>query len=211
MVRSGRSKSCEWCSGQKRRCAETEEGSRKRKGTRPGKKGKGKEREEESESSEMARMRAEMRRLADLVEGMGDELRKVSWGYTKARRELRGFRDLLDEDWEMESESGKSEEGSEEDERVVEELKKLKRRGDVKVGKGWEMARTKKSLKMGKFADKSEESESEDEEEESDNEGKKIDKGKKKEEEPELGPEEPVEDEEDEDEDEDSDDYEEDE
>jgi hypothetical protein len=193
---------------QKRRCAKTEEGSRKRKGTRSGKKGKADEEEQEEEGTELSRVYAELRRLSKLVKAMGVELGRVSWGYTKARRELRGFRDLLDEDWEMESETEESEGGSEEGEEARKELKSLRKMGEIEVGEGWKAKRTQKSLKMGKFADNSGISESDDGEDEEDSgneEKKKIDKGKKKAEETEMEPEGPGSEEEEEDDDDDDD------
>ena len=84
---------CEWCAAQKRRCAGTEEGSKKRKGVRPGtrEKGKGKEKRKGKvvEGLEETEVVTEVRRLSGLVGKMRGELNELSQGYQKMRREMR--------------------------------------------------------------------------------------------------------------------------
>ena len=84
---------CEWCAAQKRRCVETEEGSKKRKGIRPGAKEKGKGKEKEKvkvvEGPEETEMKTEVKRLVGLVGKMRNELGELTRGYQRMRREMR--------------------------------------------------------------------------------------------------------------------------
>ena len=101
-------------------------------GLRPGRvvgkgkgKGKGKAKAEESEEeeSEVAELRRMVRWLSQEMEALR---RVVKDGFKKNRRELRGYRDLMDKDWE-EHGSEVSEGGSENMVEMLEETRGLRR------------------------------------------------------------------------------------
>ena len=128
--RVGKAKSCEWCAGQKWRCAETEEGLKKRKGMRAenkekeGKKRKGKE--VEREDMEMTEVTAEVKKLTGVVRALKGEVERLGRGYQRMRREMREWRewvnqDWVDEDFEMGLESEESGEGTEEEKEITKE------------------------------------------------------------------------------------------
>ena len=79
--RTGKAKLCEWCAGQKRRCAETEEGSKKRKGMRQGtkekRKEKGKGKEVERDDTELTEVLAEVKRLSGVVKNLKGEVQRL--------------------------------------------------------------------------------------------------------------------------------------
>ena len=85
--------------------------------------------------------------------------------------------DWVDEEWESGSESEKSEEGSEEDGGLVEEVEELEERGDVEVPVGWRVTRSSRTLRRF-FIEGSEELEEDDgkdeEEEEEEEEEKEV-------------------------------------